>query len=84
MEVPRLLARGPARHSQCARDLSGSGLQTKPIDRERECPPHASFSVMGFYTYNNANGDTGTASNSYNLLQDYGRAALSGPTWSSS
>jgi hypothetical protein len=34
------------------------------------------FSVMGFYTFNNANGDTGTASNSYNLLQDYGRASF--------
>ncbi|MGC1463526.1 MAG: carboxypeptidase-like regulatory domain-containing protein [Terracidiphilus sp.] len=34
------------------------------------------FSVMGFYTYNDANGDTGTASNSYNLLQDYGRSAF--------
>ena len=38
-----------------------------------------SFSLMGFYTLNYANGDTtsfngtgGFASNSYNLLQDYG------------
>ena len=35
------------------------------------------FSVMGFYTLNYANGDSGTASNSYNLSQDYGRAGLS-------
>ena len=38
-----------------------------------------SFSVLGFYTYNSANGDTGTASNSYDLLQDYGRAAFVRP-----
>jgi hypothetical protein len=38
-----------------------------------------SFSVMGYYTYSTANGDTGTASNSYNLLQDYGRAAFVRP-----
>ncbi len=35
-----------------------------------------SFTMMGFYTYNDANGDTGTASNSYNLLQDYGRSSF--------
>jgi hypothetical protein len=35
-----------------------------------------SFSMMGFYTFNSANGDTGTASNSYNLLQDYGRSSF--------
>jgi hypothetical protein len=34
------------------------------------------FSVSGFYSLNFANGDTGTASNSYNLKQDYGRAAF--------
>ncbi len=34
------------------------------------------FSLMGFYTFNNANGDTGTASNSYNLQQDYGRSGF--------
>lgn len=34
------------------------------------------FSLMGFYTFNTANGDTGTASNSYNLLQDYGRSSF--------
>jgi len=34
------------------------------------------FSMSGFYTLNFADGDTGTASNSYNLLQDYGRAAF--------
>jgi hypothetical protein len=34
------------------------------------------FSVTGFYTLNFASGDTGTASNSYNLKQDYGRAAF--------
>ena len=34
------------------------------------------FSVTGFYTLNFANGDTGTASNSYNLTQDYGRAGF--------
>ncbi len=34
------------------------------------------FSVTGFYTLNFANGDTGTASNSYNLKQDYGRAGF--------
>jgi hypothetical protein len=34
------------------------------------------LSVMGFYTLNFANGDTGTVSNSYNLRQDYGRAAF--------
>jgi hypothetical protein len=32
------------------------------------------FSVMGFYNLNFANSDSGTASNSYNLSQDYGRA----------
>ncbi|MDR3754628.1 MAG: carboxypeptidase regulatory-like domain-containing protein [Terracidiphilus sp.] len=35
-----------------------------------------SFSVTGFYTLNFAHGDTGTASNSYNLKQDYGRAGF--------
>jgi hypothetical protein len=34
------------------------------------------FSVTGFYTLNFASGDTGTASNSYNLKQDYGRASF--------
>jgi Carboxypeptidase regulatory-like domain len=34
------------------------------------------FSLMGFYTLNSANSDAGTASNSYNLLQDYGRASF--------
>jgi hypothetical protein len=34
------------------------------------------FSVNGNYTLNWANTDTGTASNSYNLSQDYGRAAF--------
>ncbi len=34
------------------------------------------FSVMGFYALNSANSDSGTASNSYNLLQDYGRASF--------
>ena len=34
------------------------------------------LSFMGFYTANFADGDTGTASNSYNLRQDYGRAAF--------
>ena len=34
------------------------------------------LSILGFYTANFANGDTGTASNSYNLLQDYGRSAF--------
>ncbi len=37
------------------------------------------LSMMGFYTYNTAHGDTGTASNSYNLLQDYGRAGFVRP-----
>jgi hypothetical protein len=32
------------------------------------------FSLMGFYNFNVVNSDTGTASNSYNLSQDYGRA----------
>ena len=36
------------------------------------------FSMMGFYNMNYVNSDTGTASNSYNLMQDYGRA-----TWAS-
>jgi hypothetical protein len=35
-----------------------------------------SLSIMGFYTVNYANGNTGTASNSYNLLQDYGTSAF--------
>ncbi len=35
-----------------------------------------SFSVTGFYTRNFASGDTGTASNSYNLKQDYGRSSF--------
>ncbi len=34
------------------------------------------LSFVGFYTANFADGDTGTASNSYNLKQDYGRAAF--------
>jgi hypothetical protein len=34
------------------------------------------LSFMGFYTANFADGDTGTASNSYNLRQDYGRAGF--------
>ena len=34
------------------------------------------FSVMGFYNLSFANADTGTASNSYNLKQDYGRAGF--------
>ena len=34
------------------------------------------LSVMGLYTFNSGNGDTGTASNSYNLLQDYGPTAF--------
>ena len=34
------------------------------------------FSVTGFYTLNFANADTGTASNSYNLKQDYGQAGF--------
>ncbi len=34
------------------------------------------LSIMGFYTANFADGNTGTASNSYNLKQDYGRAAF--------
>ena len=32
------------------------------------------LSVTGFYTLNSADSDTGTASNSYDLSQDYGRA----------
>jgi hypothetical protein len=32
------------------------------------------FSVMGFYNFTVADSNTGTASNSYNLRQDYGRA----------
>ena len=34
------------------------------------------FSVTGFYNLSFANGDTGTASNSYNLKQDYGRSSF--------
>jgi hypothetical protein len=34
------------------------------------------FSVAGYYNLSFANGDTGTASNSYNLSQDYGRASF--------
>jgi hypothetical protein len=34
------------------------------------------FSVTGFYNLSFANSDTGTASNSYNLKQDYGRAGF--------
>jgi len=34
------------------------------------------LSLTGFYTLNFGNGDTGTASNSYNLLQDYGRSSF--------
>jgi hypothetical protein len=33
------------------------------------------FSVMGFYNWTAANTDGGTASNSYNIKQDYGRAS---------
>ena len=34
------------------------------------------FSVMGFYNFTAADADTGTASNSYDLKQDYGRASF--------
>jgi hypothetical protein len=34
------------------------------------------FSITGFYTASWANADTGTASNSYDLSQDYGRAGF--------
>jgi hypothetical protein len=34
------------------------------------------FNVMGFYNLTSANSDTGTASNSYNLSQNYGRASF--------
>lgn len=34
------------------------------------------FRVMGFYNITTANSDTGTASNSYDLKQNYGRAAF--------
>jgi hypothetical protein len=34
------------------------------------------FSITGFFNLNKANSDTGTASNSYDLAQDYGRAAF--------
>ncbi|MDR3751905.1 MAG: carboxypeptidase regulatory-like domain-containing protein [Terracidiphilus sp.] len=34
------------------------------------------FNLTGFYTLNFANGNTGTASNSYDLNQDYGRAGF--------
>ena len=34
------------------------------------------FSVMGFYNLNYGNGNTGTASNSWNLSQDYGRTGF--------
>lgn len=34
------------------------------------------LSLTGYYNLNVANADTGTASNSYNLAQDYGRAAF--------
>jgi uncharacterized membrane protein YgcG len=34
------------------------------------------FNVTGFYNLTYANSDTGTASNSYNLSQDYGRAGF--------
>jgi hypothetical protein len=33
------------------------------------------FNLMGFYNLNYVNSNTGTASNSYNLMQDYGRAS---------
>ena len=33
------------------------------------------FSLMGFLNMNYVNADTGTASNSYNLMQDYGRVS---------
>jgi hypothetical protein len=35
-----------------------------------------SLSIMGYYTLNYANGNTGTASNSHDLLQDYGTSAF--------
>jgi len=34
------------------------------------------FSIMGFYSMAFSNGNTGTASNSYNLKQDYGRSSF--------
>ncbi len=33
------------------------------------------FSLSGFYNYNHVKSDAGTASNSYNLMQDYGRVS---------
>jgi len=36
----------------------------------------SNFNVMGFYNLSAANADTGTASNSYYLQQDYGRASF--------
>ena len=58
------------------RNLSRSRLQAEPAHRELNARFTPNFSVMGFYTLNFANGDTGTASNSYNLKQDYGRASF--------
>ena len=34
------------------------------------------FNIMGFYNLNYGNGNTGTASNSWNLSQDYGRTSF--------
>jgi hypothetical protein len=34
------------------------------------------FSIMGFYNFTTAHANTGAASNSYNLSQDYGRASF--------
>ena len=39
------------------------------------------FSVMGFYNASWANADTGTAENSYNLMDSYGRASFVRPQW---
>ena len=36
----------------------------------------STFSIMGFYSLAFSNGNTGTASNSYNLKQDYGRSSF--------
>ena len=56
--------------------LLRGGLQAEPADREHQCSLSPKFNLFGFYNLTYVHSDTGTASNSYNLMQDYGRAGF--------
>ena len=68
----------PAQHQPRHRrpDVSRRNLQRKSADRNLNARLTPNFSVSGFYNLSYAKGDTGTTSNSYNILQDYGRASF--------